>query len=92
MSDGDKPHSSTTLFSQASSLAIAIYSSLYAVWSASASLKQPRGKRLGKSVTGAVIAKDLEGSMLLERKVVDGRTARPLSNDQSLTFDSKYSN
>ena len=56
-----------------------------------ASSKQARGKRLGKRVSGAVTAKEPEGSISLETKAGEGRTASPLSMDQSLRFDSRYS-
>ena len=55
-------YSSTIGCNQASSLAIAAYSSLYAVCIARPCLKQFSGNKLGKSVTGAVVARELDGS------------------------------
>ena len=73
--------------SHSSSFAMLAYSSLYAVWIARASSKHALGKRLGKRVTGAVIARDREGSISSDTKDNDVRTAKPLRIDQSLILE-----
>ena len=77
-------YSFTTFPSHSSSFAIHAYSSLYAVWIARASSKQALGKRLGNRVTGAVTARDLDGSTFSDTNDEEGRTAKPLRIDQSL--------
>jgi len=85
-----RTYSSTVCLTQSSSLAIAEYSSLYALATDFACSKHTFGKRLGKSVTGAVVANAPDGSVSAGTYAVVGRTAKPLAIDQSLRFVSKY--
>lgn len=80
-------YSFTTSPSHSSSFAMHAYSSLYAVWIARASSKHARGNRLGNRVTGAVTARDRDGSTFSGTKDEEGRTAKPLRIDQSLIFE-----
>ena len=80
-------YSFTTSPSQSSSFAMHAYSSLYAVWSAQASSKHALGKRLGNRVTGAVTARDRDGSISSDTNDEEGRTTKPLRIDQSLILE-----
>ena len=80
-------YSLTTSPSHSSSFAMRAYSSLYAVCIARASSKHFLGKRLGNRVTGAVTARDRDGSIFSDTKDKEGRTAKPLRIDQSLILE-----
>lgn len=86
-------YSSTTVFSHGSSLAMAEYSSLYGRHALSACSKHCLGNKLGKSVTGAVVASGvvpvLSSSVCTKEDA--GRTARPCAPDQSFRLLRRYS-
>lgn len=52
-----------------------------------ACVKHTRGKGLGKSVTGAVVARIPRGSSSTDTMETRGLTARPLAIDQSLILE-----
>lgn len=83
-------YSSTISFSQPSSLAMAEYRSLYAFATDCACSKHDLGNRLGKSVTGAVVANARDGSPSGGTNDGAGLTANPWAIDQSFKLVSRY--
>lgn len=82
-------YSSTIPVNHPSSLAMAEYSSLYVLATDLACSKQLFGNKLGKIVTGAVVASATAGSCSVGTNVGAGLTARPFAIDQSFKFESR---